>query len=130
METKKINYYETHYFKKDLKNLLKKFATLESDIDVAKRDAIELFHLKNIDNKSIFPISGFCTEEIQVCKIKKFACRSLRGKGSRSGIRIIYAYYYRLSKVDFIEIYYKGKKENEDRERIKEYLRNLEIGKK
>ena len=28
------------------------------------------------------------------------------------------------SKVDFIEIYFKGEKENEDRERIKEYLKN------
>lgn len=41
-----------------------------------------------------------------------------------SGIRVIYAYHIAASKVDFIEIYFKGEKENEDRERIKEYLKN------
>ena len=35
-----------------------------------------------------------------------------------SGIRIIYAYYEKEDKIEFIEIYYKGDKENENRERI------------
>jgi len=35
-----------------------------------------------------------------------------------SGIRVIYAYHVAASKVDFIEIYFKGEKENEDRERM------------
>jgi len=41
-----------------------------------------------------------------------------------SGIRIIYAFYIATYKVDFIEIYFKGDKENEDYERIKEYFKN------
>jgi hypothetical protein len=60
---KKIEYVETALFKKDIKKLLKRFRTLEEDLIVAKRDAIELFHVKNIDNRSIFPIIGFCKEE-------------------------------------------------------------------
>lgn len=120
-----IKYFETESFKKDLKKLLKKYRSLISDLEVAKRDAIELFHLKRIDNQSIFPIPGFCTEEILICKIKKFACKALKGKGSRSGIRIIYSFFVKIFEVEFIEIYYKGNQELEDKERIKGYLINI-----
>lgn len=121
----KIEYNAIDIFQKDLKKLLKKYRTLEEDLETAKRDAIELYHLKKIDNQSIFPIQGFCTEEIQICKIKKFACKALKGKGAKSGIRVIYAFCCQSCKVDFIEIYFKGEKQNEDRERIRAYLKNF-----
>jgi len=120
----KIEYDTTDVFQKDLKRLLKKFQTLEEDLETAKRNAIELYHLKNINNRSVFPIPDFCNEAILICKIKKFACRSLKGRGVMSGIRVIYAYHVAASKVEFIEIYFKGEKENEDFDRIKEYLKN------
>ena len=121
----KIEYNITNSFQKDFKKLLKKYRTLEEDLRTAKRDAIELYHIKHIDNQSVIPVEGFCTKEIQIFKIKKFTCKALKGRGARSGIRIIYAFYCQSCKVDFIEMYFKGKKENEDRNRIKEYLKNL-----
>ncbi|MEA3453037.1 MAG: hypothetical protein U9Q96_01735 [Patescibacteria group bacterium] len=121
----KIKYNAIDSFQKDLKRLLKKFRTLEDDLETTKRNAIELYHLKRIDNRSIFSIPNFCTEEIKVYKIKKFACKALKGRGSKSGMRIIYAFHCQNCKIDFIEIYFKGEKENEDRERIKEYLKNI-----
>ena len=120
----KIKYNVIDAFQKDLKRL-KRFQTLKDDLETAKRDAIELYHLKNINNHSVFPIPGFCSKEVHICKIKKFACKALKGRGSKSGIRIIYAFYCQSHKVEFIEIYFKGEKENEDRERIKVYLKNL-----
>ncbi|HAJ44900.1 MAG: hypothetical protein UV53_C0009G0010 [Candidatus Azambacteria bacterium GW2011_GWE1_42_9] len=120
----KINYGETPEFQKDFRKLLKKFKSLEEDLELVKIAAIELFHIQKINNLSIFPIQGFYTEKIQVCKIKKFACKALKGRGSKSGIRVIYAYHIAISKVEFIEIYFKGDKENENQERIKEYLKN------
>lgn len=120
----KIEYGATDAFQKDLKRLLKKFRTLAEDLETAKRNAIELYHLKRIDNRSAFPIPDFCTEEIQICKIKKFACKALKGHGVMSGIRVIYAFHTATFKVDFIEIYFKGEKEREDYERNKEYLKN------
>jgi len=48
----------------------------------------------------------------------KFTCRSLKGKGVQSGIRIIYAYFEEQDKIELVEIYYKGDKENEDRQRV------------
>ena len=122
--TTRIDYCETDSFKKDLKKLLKKFKTLESDLEVAKRDAIELFHIKKINNQSVFPIQGFCTEEVLICKVKKFACKALKGRGAKSGIRVIYAFHAKTLKVEFIEMYFKSDQENENRERIKEYLKN------
>lgn len=119
-----ITYKSTPGFKGDLKRLLKKFRTLEDDIEIAKKNAIELFHVMKIDNNSIEPVPSFYSEELEICKIKKFACRALKGRGVQSGIRVIYAYYILTNTVDFIEIYFKGEKENEDRSRIKEYLKN------
>src|SRR3989344_805674 len=124
--TSKINYGETPEFQKDFKKLLKKFKSLESDLELAKVATIEFYHIQKINNSSVFLIQGFCTEEIYVCKIKKFACKALKGRGSKSGIRVIYAFHCQSCKIDFIEIYFKGEKENEDRERIKDYLKNFE----
>ena len=120
----KIKYYTTNLFRKDLKRLLKKHRTLREDLKVVKCNAIELYHLKNIDNQSILPIQGFCSDKILICKIRKFACKALKGRGSKSGIRVIYAFHCQSYKVELIEIYFKGVKENEDRERIKKYLKN------
>ena len=55
-----------------------------------------------------------------IYKARKFACKALKGRGARSGIRIIYAYVAQKDEIYFIEIYSKTDKENEDRERIKE----------
>ncbi len=77
-----------------------------------------MFHKLDIDNKGIVEISGLDIEYPPIYKARKFTCRSLKGTGSRSGIRIIYAYFDKEDKIEFIEIYFKGDKENEDRERI------------
>lgn len=74
-----------------------------------------------IDNKGVFEISGLQIKSPKIYKAKKFACRSLKGKGVQSGIRVIYAYFEEEDKIELIEIYYKGDKENEDRERIRRY---------
>lgn len=82
---------------------------------------LKLFHKLKIDNKGVVQISNLGIDYLQIYKARKFACKSLKGTGSRSGIRIIYAYYEKEDVIEFIEIYYKGDKENEDRERIKKY---------
>ena len=120
-----ITYESTSGFEKELKRLLKKFRTLEDDIEVAKKNVIELLHLMKIDNNSVEPIPNFCSDELKVCKIKKFACRALKGRGVQSGIRVIYAYHTLTNTVDFIEMYFKGESENEDKERIKQYLSGI-----
>ncbi|NQY74677.1 MAG: hypothetical protein HRT90_07935 [Candidatus Margulisbacteria bacterium] len=122
MTTKKsFNYNETDTFQREFKKLNKRFKTLKEDLKVAKSSAIELLHSLNIDNRSIFELTGYKTTSFKLYKLKKFACKSLKGKGVNSGIRLIYAYYETISKVVFIEIYYKGDKGLEDRNRLKKY---------
>jgi hypothetical protein len=107
-------------FEKDLKKL-KRFRTLEEDLEVFIRTQLNLYHKQNIDNKGIFPIPNLGIDHPNIYKAKKFACKSLKGKGVASGIRVIYAYYGTEDCIEFIEIYYKGDKENEDRSRILKY---------
>jgi len=105
-------------FDKDLKRLLKRFRTIEDDLEIFIEKELILYHKLNVDNKGVFSIPGLPVKDVKIYKAKKFACRSLRGKGVQSGIRVIYAYWESTDTIELIEIYYKGDKENEDRERI------------
>ncbi len=111
-------------FEGDFKRLSKKFCTLEEDLNIFIGKQLTLYHKLHIDNKGIFPISNISIKYPQIYKAKKFACKSLKGKGAASGIRIIYAYYEKEDIVEFVEIYYKGNKENEDRKRILKYYKS------
>ena len=119
MPFQKIDY--TEEFKKELKKLKKRFKTLEEDLQIFINTQLKLFHKIKLDNDGIKRVTGLKRKCPPVYKAKKFACRSLKGKGAKSGIRIIYSYFEQDDAIEFIEIYYKGDKENENRERIKSY---------
>ena len=101
-------------FNKDLKNLLKKYRTLNEDLEVVKK-VLEVIPQERppfsfrIDNLSL---------ETCVIKVKKIACKALKGRGVNSGLRLIYAHFEAEQKITFIEIYHKKDKENEDKQRI------------
>lgn len=121
----KINYGKTSEFLRDFKKLIKKFPSLKDDLVVSKRYSIELFHEKDVDNNGIFEIQGIGnTGELRFFKIKKFQCKSLKGRGAKSGIRVIYAYMQKEKKIFFLEIYFKGSQQTENRQRIKDFLRS------
>ena len=111
-------------FEKDMKKLIKRFKTLEDDLKVFIEKQLNLFHKLKKDNKGIFQISELKIENPKIYKAKKFACRSLKGKGVQSGMRIIYAYFEEEDKIELVEIYYKGDKENEDKKRIFKYYKD------
>ena len=104
-------------FEKDMKRL-KRFSSLEEDLLMFIKVALNAFHKQNIDSRAIFRISDIGIHSPKIFKAKKFACKALKGKGAQSGIRVIYAYHEKEDWIEFIEIYYKGDKESEDRERI------------
>ncbi len=101
-------------FKKDLKSLLKKYQTLNDDLSIVKQvfevlpDERPPFSFR-IDNLGI---------ETCIIKVRKIACRALKGRGVNSGLRLIYAYFPDQDKIIFIELYHKNDKASEDRERI------------
>lgn len=111
---KKIQFEELLEFKKDLKQLLKKFRTLNDDLEVVKQD------LNDEPGESppfSYRINGLGIETC-VIKVKKIACKALKGRGVNSGLRLIYAYYEKEEKIIFVELYHKNDKENEDKNRI------------
>jgi len=112
--TNKIEFDELLEFKKDLKNLLKKYRSLKEDLEVVKLDLNDEpgesppFSFR-IDNLGL---------ETCIIKVKKIACKALKGRGVNSGLRLIYAHFPDEQKITFIELYHKNDKENEDKKRI------------
>ena len=103
-------------FDKELKKLLKRFRTLIDDLDLLKERILIKYPrgyppvIFRIDNLGI---------QTEIYKIKHFRCRALKHKGSRSGVRIIYAFFPEKNKIEFVEIYYKEKDDRDcDRNRI------------
>jgi mRNA-degrading endonuclease RelE of RelBE toxin-antitoxin system len=103
-------------FEKDLKRLLKKYRTLNSDLEDVKiilrvkPDERPPYSFR-IDNLGITTC---------VIKIKKITSDSMKGRGVNSGFRLVYAWFKEEQKIVFIELYHKNDKENEDRQRILE----------
>ena len=105
-------------FDRDLKRLRKRFSTIDEDLKLLLKIQI-LFHQGRFDNQGTVRIPGVGSEHVRIYKVRKFACKSLKGKASRTGLRLIYGYYPRKNRIELIEIYYKQDKELEDRERIR-----------
>jgi mRNA-degrading endonuclease RelE of RelBE toxin-antitoxin system len=101
-------------FQKDLKGLLKKYRTLNEDMETVRQvldvvpDERPPFSFR-IDNLGL---------ETCIIKVQKMACKALKGRGVNSGLRLVYAWFEKEKKITFIELYHKNDKENEDRKRI------------
>lgn len=104
-------------FERELKKLFKKYRTLDDDLEKFKK--VLLVSPTGIGKN--FNIIHY-SEKIKVVRAH-LACRYLRNNHL---MRVIYAYLEQEQRIEFIELYFKGDKENENRERIKEYLKNQE----
>ena len=101
-------------YSKDLKQLLKKYRTLPEDMSNLKKAlAVE----PNADPPFSFRIDGLGIETC-VIKVKKIACRALKGRGVNSGLRLVYAWFETERRIVLVELYHKSEKEVEDRDRI------------
>ncbi len=109
-----MEFYELPEFEKDVKQLLKKYRTLNDDLEVVKSILIKKpddrppfsFRINNLGIKTC------------VIKVKKIACKALKGSGVNSGLRLIYAYLKEENAIVLIEVYHKNDKKMEDRQRI------------
>lgn len=107
---------ELEEFKKDIKKLLKKYRTLKDDFEVVKK----ILAIKPEARPPFsFQIDGLGIKTC-VIKVKKIACKALKGKGVNSGLRLVYAHFVESEHIVFIELYHNSDKENEDRQRIVE----------
>ena len=109
-----INFNELPEFQKELKRLGKKYKSLPDDL----QEFCNVVSAVPLGNGKHFNIITQ-TEIFCIVKARLF-CRYLKG----TSLRIVYSYFEQGQQIEFIELYVKGEKENEDRERIKEYLKN------
>jgi hypothetical protein len=107
-----MNFNELPEFQKECKHLSRKYRSLPSDLQEF-RNVVSVIPLGNSKHFNIITR----TEILYIIKARLF-CRYLKG----SSLRVIYAYFEQEQKIEFIEVYYKGDKENNDLDRIKEYL--------
>jgi hypothetical protein len=107
-----MNYNELPEFQKEFKRLGKKYRSLPEDL-LEFQKVVSAVPLGNSKHFNIITR----TESLCIIKARLF-CRYLNG----SSLHIIYAYSELKQQITFIEIYFKGNKQNEDRERIKKYL--------
>ena len=105
---------ELDEFRKDLNTLRKRFRTIVEDIEVVKM----VLEVRPHESPPFsYRIDGLGVETY-VIKVKKIACRSLKGRGVNSGLRLIYAYCKKEERITLTELYFKGDKNLEDKNRI------------
>lgn len=122
---------ELNEFKKDLKKLSKRYKSLKDDLEIIRK---VLKVNPNARPPFSFQIVGLGITNC-VIKVKKIACKSLKGKGVNTGLRLIYAYFEKKEvegddgkkkeleeKIVFIELYHKNDKASENKERILKYF--------
>lgn len=114
----KMIFNERLEFAKEFARLAKKYRSLPRDLDEFKRVLV----VRPLGAGKHFNVIARA-QSLTVVKAR-FFCEYLRG----SSLRIIYSYMQEADengRFDFVEIYFKGEKVNEDRERIREYLKNF-----
>lgn len=114
-----INFLFCEEFQKEFKQLSKAYSSLEEDFEDVKK-ALEITpilpqteRINNLTKDIILP----------VYKMRKIFCRSLK---SNSKLRIIYIYddtKQEIQFIQFLEIYTKSDKDNEDKKRIEKYAK-------
>ena len=115
-----MKFEELPEYQKDLKQLLKKYRTLKQDME----DLQKILEVEPDEEPPFsFRINGLGITTC-VIKVKKIACRALKGRGVNSGLRLIYAWFEAEQRIVFAELFHKNEKENEDRERIIKYFGN------
>jgi hypothetical protein len=114
-----ITFHSLSEFDKDVKVFTKKFKSIPNDLEIVKT---VLAVKPNARPPFSFEINNL---GITTCiiKVKKIACRALKGRGVNSGLRLIYAYFPNEAKIIFIELYHKNEQEMEDRARILKYFK-------
>lgn len=111
-----MEFQELPIFGKECKRLGKKYRSLAKDI--AKLKPVLGNCPRGNGSKHWNRLCVLDDGKVVVFKVR-LACAALRGE---SLLRIVYAHHAEKETIEFLEIYFKGNKENEDSTRIQEYL--------
>ncbi len=114
-----MQYTSVQEFDAEFEKLHRKYSSLKDDLEGLKRF---LTAYPRGYKPLVYRIPGLGIET-EIHKVMRFRCKSLN-KGSRSGIRVVYAYFESEGKIEFVEIYYKEKDDADcNKERIRKYYR-------
>ncbi len=106
-------YSALHEFENEFSRLSKKYRSLNDDLEKLKK-------IINEFPEGVGKNFAILHADLNLKIIKaRMACRILRNRS----FRVIYSFNKTKQEIVFIEIYFKGDKENEDKKRIDEYLR-------
>ncbi len=72
---KKIEYRCHDRFEKQLKKLIKKYRSLGEDLEIAKKYAIEAFHISGINNESVWLVPKFDKKQFKFINLKNFPAK-------------------------------------------------------
>lgn len=104
---------ELRQFRREFKRLARKYKSLPDDLD-------RFIKVISTEPPKRSKRVRFITQHESFWLIKaRLSCTYLKN----SDLRIVFTYFAQERRVDLIEIYFKGDKENEDRERIEKYLK-------
>jgi len=110
---------ELDEFRKDVKQLLKRYQSLHDDLGVVRK----VLKVEPDERPPFsFRIEGLGMETC-VIKVKKIACKSLKGRGVNSGLRLVYAWFEVEARIVFVELHHKSDQEKEDLARILEHFK-------
>jgi mRNA-degrading endonuclease RelE of RelBE toxin-antitoxin system len=117
-----LSFQETLEFSRELKKLSKKYRTLEKDfLQLKKLYLTEAPRGNGTKHWNLLHKNDY----LEIYKVRMH-CDATRGRF----FRIIYAYHLKTQTVElieFIELYFKGNKANEDRNRIDDYVKRHKI---
>ena len=121
----------TPEFEVDLKHLKKRYQSLDEDLEVLTKALHVWLCLQgkagqSYDDSFVLmnrytPVAG-CF----LYKVKHMSCKALKGKGSRTGLRVILAYWPESDTCEFIQLYFKADQDLEDQDRIRNYLKTVQ----
>ena len=108
-----MKFSETDKFSGEFKRLSRKYKSLPEDLEEFKKvvTAIPCGTSKHFATIHVHDV-------VKIIKAR-LACRYLKGSDK---LRIVYVYHEDRQAVVFIEIYFKGEKEREDQQRIRQYI--------
>ena len=111
-----MNFDESDEFIRELKKLKRKYYSIEEDLRFLK-------HILKTFPKGRGEKHWNCLTQAETHSAWKtrLACKTLRN----SSLRVIYVYFPQEQKIVFLEIYFKGDKENEDKKRLQQFLKEF-----
>lgn len=114
-----MNFDERPEFQKELKQLGKKYKSLPEDL----REFCKVVSVAPLGNSKHFhTITNVNAQTVSLFIVKaRLFCRYLKG----ASLRIVYCYFEQEQRFEFIELYHKSDKKNENRNRIDNYLESV-----